>query len=83
MSAVSTNPPTQTESNSGKKKNKAKAGKSEKALSVTSATPSAGEEPNPGHTTGAESSATAAAADGPNGTGSKDYESPYIRELYK
>ncbi|KAI9792328.1 MAG: hypothetical protein M1816_002553 [Peltula sp. TS41687] len=78
MSAV-TNPTTPLESNNGKKRNKAKTGKSERQASFTSATPSAGAE---GHSTGAEGGSVSA-ADGPNGAGSKEYESPYIRELYK
>lgn len=83
MSPVSSLPTTQTESSNGKKKNKGKAGKSERASSVTSATPSADAQPNPLNTTGAEGGAVAATGDGPNGAGAKDYESPYIRELYK
>jgi hypothetical protein len=67
MASAVTNPPTQNESTRAKKK-KAKDA-SGKASSVSSAT---------------TPSAEAAPGSIPiNGTSAKDYESPYVKELYK
>ena len=68
MASTVTNPPSQTESNRAKKK-KTKADVSGKASSVSSTTaPSA--EAVPGSVP-------------VNGTAGKDYESPYVKELFK
>jgi hypothetical protein len=67
MASAATNPPSQTESNRAKKK-KTKVDVSGKASSVSSGTPSA--------------EATSGSAP-VNGTAGKDYESPYVRELFK
>jgi hypothetical protein len=68
MASTVMNPPSQTESNRAKKK-KTKVDVSGKASSVSSAnTPSA--EAVPGSTP-------------TNGTAGKDYESPYVKELFK
>ncbi|KAH0542614.1 hypothetical protein FGG08_003022 [Glutinoglossum americanum] len=68
MASAATNPPSQTESNRAKKK-KTKVDVSGKASSVSS---------------GTAPSAEAAPGSVPvNGNAGKDYESPYVKELYK
>jgi len=68
MASTVTNPPSQTESNRAKKK-KTKVDVSGKASSVSSAT-APGAEAVPGSSP-------------VNGTAGKDYESPYVKELFK
>jgi hypothetical protein len=68
MASAAMNPPSQTESNRAKKK-KGKMDASGKTSSVSSGT-----------TPSAEAATGSASV---NGTAGKDYESPYVKELFK
>ncbi|KAI9795945.1 MAG: hypothetical protein M1833_006593 [Piccolia ochrophora] len=74
MSAAVTNPPTRTDSKTAKKR-KSKAVPSRTTSSAASTTPTA--EVN------STAPATTNTTEGTNGSDTKDFESPYIKELYK